>query len=344
MRQTCVIPHVHRDCDGAIGVRRRDLLRHRIRGALVEIGDHDVCPFLYEPSRRRPPDPTAAADHEGDMTGNELGGALSRVLLVDLAALERPVLEGVHLRLRNELERFERFRIRDRLEHCPITQIGRDRAPLVVGRRDHPEPRGEHDLGPIVQRALLGAGVAPVIRLVLRALLRELRADRVAQPLGRRGRVEVEPHRQPPGPQDVLGRRHAATRQRGKPCGGEGREDVVTVVEMQDHAALGRRREHPAHDGEDELRAAAARLRVGDRTGGLSQQRAATSLRFEVVVDSTHDAHQMRVALLRILAPHHEAVMRQREAHRAARQPVQHPAHRVRQREPRTYVRHVHDL
>ena len=171
VRQTRVVPDVHRDCDGAIRLRRRDLPRCGLRGGLVEIGDHNVRPFRRKPSRGRAPDAAAAPDHDGDLAGNELGGALPRVLLVDFAALERPVLERVHLRLGNELERCECFRIRDRLQHCPIAQIGRDRAPLVAGRRDHSEPGGEHDLGPIVERALLEGGVAPVICLVLRALL-----------------------------------------------------------------------------------------------------------------------------------------------------------------------------
>ena len=171
VRQTRVVPDVHRDCDGAIGVRPRDLPGDGIRGGLVEVGDYNVRPFRRKPSRGRVPDAAAAPDHDGDLAGNQPGGALSRVLLVDFAALERPVLERVHLRLGNELECGECFRIRNRLEHCAIAQIGRNRAALVAGRRDHAEPRGEHDLGPIIERVLLEGGVAPVIRLVLRALL-----------------------------------------------------------------------------------------------------------------------------------------------------------------------------
>ena len=142
----------------------------------------------------------------------------------------------------------------------------------------------------------------------------------------------------------MLGRRHAATHQRGNPFGGEGRQDVVAIVAVQDHAAVRRRAEHSAHHREDELRQPAAHLRAGDRAGRRSQHRAAPSLRFEVGVDPAHDAHQARVALPRILAPHHEAVMRQREPHGAAREPVYHVGHRPRQRESRAHVRHVHDL
>src|SRR5436309_6161106 len=101
------------------------------------------------------------------------------------------MLELEYVRLGKELERVDRLRVRDRLEHGPIAQIGRDGAPFIPGRGDHAEPWGKHDLCPIVQRRVALRGVSRVIVLVFLALPPELRADRRGHFARRRGWIEV---------------------------------------------------------------------------------------------------------------------------------------------------------
>ena len=252
--QTLIVPDVHGDSDGAVRKGRSDLGRDGFPGHRVDIRHNNVRPFLGEPPRGGPSDATPTPDHDGDVPREQQRRTLSRVLLFQLTPLQGPVLEREHFGLRNELERLDRFRVRDRLEHRPVAQIGRHRTPLVAARRDHPQPRYEHDFGPVVQRALPCSGVAPVILLVVRPLPRDLGADRVGQLIRRRREVEVEPERQTTGPQDVLRRRHPARDQRRQALRCEGREDAVGVVEIQDHPASLRRREGAAHDRQDELR------------------------------------------------------------------------------------------
>ena len=305
--QAVVVGNVDLDGDGAAGPRRGRLdLRHGgVRGAQVHVRHHHVSAFPGEAPRGGSADPAAAADHQDDVAGNEQRRPLPRVLFVDLAPFERPVLEREHLRLGNELESVDRLGVRDRLEHGPVAQIGRHRAPLVPERRDHPQPRYEHDLGPIVERALLAGGVAPVILLVVRPLFRDLGAHRVDQLIRRRSGVELEPERKTAGPQDVLRRRHSAPHERRQALRCESGEDVVGVVAMQDHPTSLPRPEGAAHDRQDELRTAPTRLRCRHRASRRPQHRPAAPARLEVVLDPVHDAQQARVALPRVLSPHH---------------------------------------
>ena len=346
LRQAVIVPDVHRDGDGAAGVLRPDLRRHDVGGRRVAIRHDDVRTCLGEPPRRCPPDAAPPPDHHGDVAGDEQRRALVGILLFDLAPLERPVLEREHLRLGNELEPADRFGVRNGLEHGAVAQVGRHRSPLVPERGDHPHPRGEDDLGPIVQRALPSLRVAPVVLLIFHPLPRDLGADRLGQLIWRRGRIELEPQRKPAGAQDVLRRRHPAADQRLQALVGEHPQHVVAVLEMQDHAAHSPsgRAKHPAHHRQHDLGATPARLWRRHRAGRRCRHRAPAPPGLEVVRDAVHDAHQVCVALSRVVSPHRQSVMRQREARGARGNAVHHGADGLRQRKPGAHVRHVHDL
>ena len=157
--------------------------------------------LLREPPSRRLPDAAAATDDHHDVPGQELGRALPRDLLLDLPALQRPVLELEDVRFGDELEPIHRLRVRDGLQHRPVAEIGGDRAALVGERGDHAEPGSEDHLGPVVERALARPGVSPVVLLVLGPRGGELAPDLAASLIGRRcrGRGPARPAAARPG-------------------------------------------------------------------------------------------------------------------------------------------------
>ena len=142
--------------------------------------------------------------------GQLLGGALARDRLLDLPALERPVLELEHVRLGKKLEAVHRLGALDGLERGPIAEVGGDGAALVGERGDQAETGHQDHLGPVVERTLAGRGVASVIGLVLGAGRGEPAPRLGDERVGGRREVEVEPDRKAAGAEQVLGRRHAA--------------------------------------------------------------------------------------------------------------------------------------
>jgi hypothetical protein len=73
-------------------------------GRPIEVGDDDVRPLRREALGRHLADPARGADDDDDLAGEELRGALLGDLLLDLPALERPVLELEDVALGDERE------------------------------------------------------------------------------------------------------------------------------------------------------------------------------------------------------------------------------------------------
>ena len=211
-----VIPHVDRDADRATGKLRGDFLRDAFGHAAVEVRHHDVGAFIREPPHRGCADAAAAADHHDDMPRDQLGRLLPGDLLLHLAALQRPALELVDVALRDELEAVHRLGVGDALERGTIAKVGGHRVPLVGERGDDADAREPGRPWPS-RRAGRSPATAcpPVILLVLGPRGLELAPNPSDDRVVRRGRIEIEPDRKPAGPQQVLGRCHAAAHQLG---------------------------------------------------------------------------------------------------------------------------------
>ena len=237
--QTRVVPDVGGDAHGAARKRRRHLGRRRVRRGLVQVRDHHVGAFGREPQRGRAADPAGAADHHGDLARNQERRPVAGGLLVQLAPLQRPVLEFEDVRLGEKPEGVDRLRIRDRFEHRPVAQVGRRGPALVAQRGDQAETRDEDDLRPIGDRSRSRGSVPRVIALIFVPLFGDLAAHRFDRLFGRRRPVELEPQRTPAGAENVLRGRHPTGHQPPHPLPRKHRQHGSAVVELQDHTPSG---------------------------------------------------------------------------------------------------------
>ena len=101
------------------------------RTLAVQVRHHHVGALLGKALRRRSPMPLPPPMITTIWRGSSLVRAVPGDLLLDLAALQRPVLELEDVRLGNEFEPVDRLRILDALEHRPVADIRGDRTALV---------------------------------------------------------------------------------------------------------------------------------------------------------------------------------------------------------------------
>ncbi len=239
--------------------------------------------------------------------------AVPRDLLLDLAALQRPVLELEHVRFGNELEAIDRLRILDALEHRPIADVRGDRAALVGEGRNHAEAGEEDDLGPVVERGLAAFGVSPVVGLVLGAGGGELRRGWRRDPsLRSGGQGGAQDDGQTPGAEQVLGGGHAAADQLRDLLAIQRQHQLIRIVEVENDPLVPA--ECAANDREHELGELMPLGRRRHRAQRGQVRGAVGSLDGDELVHPAGDLDQAVVAFGGVLTPDDQPVMGQGEA------------------------------
>ena len=138
--------------------------------------------------------------------------------------------------------------------------------------------------------------------------------------------VEVEPDRQPPGAEQVLRRRHAAA----GPAPASARRPAWPARRRRRRSGGSPAPACPAPRGSTGSTSSASRRRSSDRRRpGSGRRRAAGGRggwrRCEVLVHATGHLHQPRMALLGIVSPDHQPMMRQSQPDGSSDRPL-HPS------------------